>query len=137
NAPIVHALLGKAVVPALHPNHMGGIGLLGDRPGQLALEQCDTLLIVGSSMPYLNYYPKPGQARAVQIDVDATRIGLRYPVEVGLPGDSRATLAALARRLRGNPAGRSWLETLQGEKANWRKVLRKKADDSMPMRPQR
>jgi thiamine pyrophosphate-dependent acetolactate synthase large subunit-like protein len=71
SAPIVHAYLGKAVVPMDHPNHMGGAGLLGDRPGLLALEGCDTLLIVGSSFPYMNYYPKPGKARAVQIDVDA------------------------------------------------------------------
>ena len=92
NAPIVHALLGKAVVAADHPLHMGGIGLLGDRPGQLALEQCDTLLIVGSSMPYMEYYPTPGQAKAVQIDIDPERLGLRYPVDVGLPGDSRTTL---------------------------------------------
>ncbi len=137
NAPIVHALLGKAVVPAQHPNHMGGIGLLGARPGQLALEQCDTLLIVGSSMPYLNYYPKPGQARAAQIDVDAQRIGLRYPVEVALPGDSAATLGALLTKLRPGGAGRQWLEMLRGEKDNWRKVLEKKADDHVPMRPQR
>jgi pyruvate dehydrogenase (quinone) len=138
NAPIVHAYLGKGVVPAEHPSHMGGVGLLGDRPGQLALEQCDTLLIVGSSFPYMDYYPEPGSARAVQIDLDPTRIGLRYPVEVGLPGDSRATLSHLLERLQPNPEGEMWLAELKGEKADWRKVLRKKAeDDSVPLKPQR
>lgn len=138
NAPIVHAYLGKAVVPADHPNHMGGVGLLGDRPGQLALEQCDTLLIVGSSFPYMGYYPQPGSARAVQIDIDPERIGLRYPAEVGLPGDSRDTLAKLVERLQPNPAGAEWLAQMQAEKADWRKVLEKRAqDDGVPMRPQR
>lgn len=138
NAPIVHALLGKAVTSTDHPNQMGGIGLLGDRPGQLALEQCDTLLIVGTSMPYMNYYPTPGQARAVQVDIDPQRIGLRYPVEVGLPGDSRATLQALIPRLRENTAGAAWLDELRGERADWRKVLERRADsESVPMKPQR
>lgn len=138
SAPIVQAYLGKAVVPAQHPNRMGGIGLLGDRPGQLALEQCDTLLIVGSSFPYMNYYPKPGQARAVQIDVDPERIGLRYPVEIGLPGDSRATLGALLDRIPTASRDGAWLEQLQGEVADWRKVLTKRAEhDAVPIKPER
>ena len=69
-APIVKALLGKAVVPDDHPLTTGGIGLLGTRPSQEAFEECDTLLIVGSTFPYIEYYPKPGQARGVQIDRD-------------------------------------------------------------------
>jgi len=138
DAPIVHAYLGKGVVPADHPNHMGGVGLLGDLPGQLALEQCDTLLIVGSSFPYMNYYPMPGSARAVQIDIDPERIGLRYPVEVGLPGGSSDTLTALLARLPPNPAGAEWLGRMQVEKAEWRRVLEGMAqDDGIPMRPQR
>src|SRR6185436_3739771 len=78
-APIVKALLGKGVVPDDHPLTTGGIGLLGTRPSHEVLEQCDTLLIVGSTFPYIEYYPKPGQARGVQIDRDPTRIGLRFP----------------------------------------------------------
>src|SRR5205823_4180470 len=111
-APIVHAYLGKAVVPSDHPNHMGGTGLLGDRPGVLAMEQCDALLIVGSSFPYLSYYPQPGKARAAQIDLDPERIGLRYPVEVALPGDARATgcltLPATARGRGSSSSSTSW-----------------------------
>ena len=97
-APIVKALLGKAVVPDDHPLTTGGIGLLGTRPSQEAFEECDTLLIVGSTFPYVEYYPKPGQARGVQIDRDATRIGLRFPVEAGLVGDAQPTLRALISR---------------------------------------
>ena len=97
-APIVKALLGKAVVPDDHPLTTGGIGLLGTRPSQEAFEECDTLLIVGSTFPYVEYYPKPGQARGVQIDRDASRIGLRFPVEAGLVGDARATLKMLIAR---------------------------------------
>ena len=138
HAPVVHSLLGKAVLPLAHPNHMGGVGLLGDRPGLLALEHCKTLLIVGSSFPYMAYYPKPGSARAVQVDVDPSRIGLRYPVEIALPGDSRPTLEALLAQLPENTRGDEWLRELQHENANWRKVLRTKADDDgVPMRPQR
>nr|MDQ3828666.1 thiamine pyrophosphate-binding protein [Candidatus Tectomicrobia bacterium] len=88
-APIVKALLGKAAVPDSSPYTTGGIGLLGTKPSQEALEACDTLLMVGTSFPYIEYYPKPGQARAVQIELDPQRIGLRYPVEVGLVGDSQ------------------------------------------------
>src|SRR5512138_2519597 len=94
-APIVKALLGKAAVPDDSPYTTGTIGLLGTRPSQDAIESCDTVLMVGTSFPYLEFLPKPGQARAVQIELDPVRIGLRYPVEVGLVGDSRRTLQAL------------------------------------------
>ena len=96
-APIIKALLGKAAVPDDSPYTTGGIGLLGTKPSQDAIESCDTLLMVGTSFPYIEFLPKPGQARAVQIDLDPARIGLRYPVEVGLVGDSRRTLRALLR----------------------------------------
>src|SRR5438270_3605436 len=91
-APIVKALLGKACVPDDSPYAAGGIGLLGTKPGQEALEECDTFFMIGTSFPYLEFLPKPGQARGVQIDLDSTRIGLRYPVEVGLAGDAKRTL---------------------------------------------
>src|SRR4030095_9031385 len=87
-APIVKALLGKAAVPDDSPYTTGGIGLLGTRPSHEALEACDTLLMGGTSFPYIEFYPTPGRARAVQIEIDPGRIGLRYPVEVGLVGDS-------------------------------------------------
>jgi len=94
-APVVKALLGKAVLPDDHPLTTGGLGLLGTRPSEEAMKGCDALLMVGTSFPYIEYLPKPGQARGVQIDDRPDRIGLRYPVEVGLVGDARPTLAAL------------------------------------------
>jgi len=94
-APIVKPLLGKAAVPDDSPYTTGGIGLLGTKPSQEALEDCDTLLMVGTSFPYIEFMPKPGQARGVQIELDPKRIGLRYPVEVGLVGDSKNTLREL------------------------------------------
>jgi pyruvate dehydrogenase (quinone) len=127
-APIVKALLGKAVVPDDHPLSMGGIGLLGTRPSQEAFEECDTLLIVGSTFPYVEYYPKPGQARGVQIDRDATRIGLRFPVEVGLVGDARKTLKILAARLKAH-GDRSFLERSQQHKREWRELLTRSLDN--------
>src|ERR1700741_3491781 len=104
-APIVKALLGKAAVPDDSPYTTGGIGLLGTKPSQEALEDCDTLLMVGTSFPYIEFLPKPGQARGIQIELDPMRIGLRYPVEVGLVGDSRRTLEALLPHLTRRPRG--------------------------------
>jgi pyruvate dehydrogenase (quinone) len=121
-APIVKALLGKAVVPDDHPLTTGGIGLLGTRPSQQVFEECDTLLIVGSTFPYVEYYPRPGQARGVQIDRDPTRIGLRFPVEVGLVGDARRTLKVLSARLKAH-ADRSFLERAQGRMREWNELL--------------
>src|SRR5439155_9960055 len=88
-APIVKPLLGKAAVPDDSPFTTGPIGLLGTRPSQEVMEDCDTVLIVGSAFPYIEFMPKPGQARGVQIDRDPQQIGLRFPVDVGLVGDSR------------------------------------------------
>jgi len=135
-APIVKALLGKAAVPDDSPYTTGGIGLLGTRPSQDALEECDTLLIAGSSFPYIEYMPKPGSARGIQIDVDAMRIGLRYPVEVGLVGDCRRTLEALLPLLRRNE-DREFLEKARKAMAGWRELMKKQEDrvDS-PMKPQ-
>jgi thiamine pyrophosphate-dependent acetolactate synthase large subunit-like protein len=127
-APIVKALLGKSCVPDAHPLTTGGIGLLGTRPSQETFEDCDTLLIVGSTFPYLEYYPKPGQARGVQIDRDGTRIGLRYPVEAGLVGDARATLRKLIARLKPH-ADRSFLELAQRRKRDWDQLLSRATEE--------
>ena len=126
-APIVKALLGKGVVPDDDPMTTGGIGLLGTRPSQETLEECDTLLIVGSTFPYVEYYPKPGQARGIQIDRDASRIGLRFPVEVGLVGDARHALRALIARVKAH-ADRGFLELAQRRKREWIELLERSAD---------
>ena len=109
-APIVKALLGKAAVPDDSPFTTGTVGLLGTRPSQEAMESCDTLLMVGTSFPYIEFLPKPGEARGVQIELDPTRLGLRYPIEVGLVGDSRRTLQALIPMLQRHD-DRRFLET--------------------------
>jgi pyruvate dehydrogenase (quinone) len=126
-APIVKALLGKAVVPDAHPLTTGGIGLLGTRASHETFEECDTLLIVGSTFPYVEYYPKPGQARGIQIDRDASRIGLRFPVEVGLVGDARQTLQKLIARAKAH-GDRSFLELAQRRKKEWVELLETSAD---------
>jgi pyruvate dehydrogenase (quinone) len=99
-APVIKALLGKAVIPDGHPNSLGGIGMLGTYPSLQAMNESDTLLMIGTSFPYIEYLPKPGKVRGVQIDIKPERIGLRYPVEVGLVGDSAKTLLALLPLLR-------------------------------------
>jgi pyruvate dehydrogenase (quinone)/pyruvate oxidase len=135
-APIIKALLGKACVPDDSPFTTGGIGLLGTAPSQEALEDCDTLLLVGTSFPYIEYYPNPGQARAVQIDVDASRIGLRYPVDVGLTGDSAKTLQLLEPML--EPRGRkAFLEKAQKAMKEWRELMEERTSRrDKPMKPQ-
>jgi pyruvate dehydrogenase (quinone) len=136
-APIIKALLGKAVVPDTHPLTTGGIGLLGTRPSHEAMEECDALLIVGSTFPYIEYYPKPGQARVVQIDCDASRIGLRAPAEVGLVGDSRAVLEMLNAKLQ-RKESREFLQRAQDGMKEWRSMLRQSAMiDQHPMKPGR
>ncbi len=135
-APIIKPLLGKAAVPDASPYTTGGIGLLGTRPSQEALEACDTLLIVGSSFPYEEYYPQPGQARGIQIDIDPARIGLRYPVEVALPGDAQSVLRALLPLLQ-RKADRSFLETAQQGMRAWRELLEERGTSrDLPMKPQ-
>jgi len=135
-APIVKALLGKAVVPDDSPYTTSQLGILGTRPSQEVLEECDTLLMVGTSFPYLEYLPKPGQARAVQIELDPMRLGLRYPVEVGLVGDSRRSLEALIPLLKGN-ADRSFLRQTQAKMHTWRQELAEQGSrQDTPMRPQ-
>ena len=135
-APIVKALLGKAAVPDDSPFTTGGIGLLGTRPSQEALENCDTFLIVGSSFPYIEFLPKPGKAKAVQIDYDPIRIGLRYDVEVGLVGDSRRTLEALLPLLT-RKQDRSFLEKAQKGMKEWWELMAKRATHpEKPMKPQ-
>ena len=135
-APIIKALLGKAAVPDHSPYTTGPIGLLGTKPSQEAMETCDTLLVVGSSFPYIEYMPKPGQARGVQIDVDPTRISLRYPMEVGVVGDSKKSLQALIPHLKRNE-DRSFLKKAQdGMKEWWEWMDRLGTASDMPMKPQ-
>lgn len=135
-APIIKPLLGKAAVPDDSPYTTGGIGVLGTKPSQEALEKCDTLLMVGTSFPYIEYYPKPGNARGVQIDVDPQRIGLRYPVEVGLVGDGRRTLQLLIPLLPRNK-NRSFLEKAQEAAKEWWQVMEERGTQrTLPMKPQ-
>ena len=135
-APIVKALLGKAAVPDDSPYTTGGIGLLGTKPSQEALQDCDTLLMVGTSFPYIEFMPKPGQARGIQIELDPKRIGLRYPVEVGLVGDSRNTLRELIPLLK-RKESRKFLQAAQAGMKDWSELMEKRATrQDKPMKPQ-
>ncbi len=135
-APIIKALLGKAAVPDDSPYTTGGIGLLGTKPSQEAIEDCDTLLMVGSSFPYIEFLPKPDQAKGVQIDLDPKRIGLRFPVEVGLIGDSQNTLRELIPLLH-RKEDRSFLNAAQAGMKDWWELMEKRATRrDKPMKPQ-
>ncbi|MFB4289628.1 thiamine pyrophosphate-dependent enzyme [Nonomuraea sp. ATR24] len=135
-APIAKAGLGKDAVPDDSPLCTGGIGFIGTRASQWAMENCDGFLIVGSSTPFYDFWPEPGQARAVQIDVAGDRIGMRYPVEVGLCGDAGATLARLLPMLRVRQ-DRSFAERARELYDEWwRLQQRRAADPAVPMKPQ-
>ena len=131
------ALLGKAVLPDDLPWVTGGLGLLGTAPSWNLMQDCDTLLMIGSSFPYSEFLPKPGTARAVQIDVDPTRLSLRYPTEVNLMGDSAATLRALLPMLDQKEA-KAWREDIAKDVARWWKTLEDRAMiPAKPINPQR
>lgn len=135
-APIVKALLGKACVPDDSPFVTGGIGLLGSKPSQEALADCDTLLMVGTSFPYIEYYPEPKKVRAVQIDHDPVRIGLRCPVEAGLVGDARRTLQLLTP-LVAPKRNRSFLKHAQKGRKEWLELMEERGTRrDRPMKPQ-
>jgi pyruvate dehydrogenase (quinone)/pyruvate oxidase len=135
-APIVKALLGKSCVPDDSPYTTGGIGLLGTEASEEVIQNCDTLFIVGSSFPYIEFYPKPGDVKAVQLDRDPTRIGLRYPVEVGLVGDAKSGILALLPQLK-RKKNRSFLESAQKAMSQWQKTMMTRATNmDKPMKPQ-
>jgi pyruvate dehydrogenase (quinone) len=135
-APIVKPLLGKACVPDEHPYTTGGIGLLGTRPSEEAIEDCDTIFMIGTSFPYLEFLPKPSQAVGIQLDIDPTRIGLRFPVKVGLVGDTRRSLQALLPMLR-RKDDRSFIEKAQkGMKEWWELIDERGTRQDVPMKPQ-
>ena len=135
-APIAKASLGKDCVPDDSPYTTSGMAFAGTRPTQEAFENCDGFLIVGSSTPYYDFWPQPGQAAAVQIDDDPSRIALRYPVEVGLVGDAKATLKELIPLLTRNE-DRSFLERAQEGMRDWWGLMEKQGtSDAMPMKPQ-
>jgi len=135
-APVAKALLGKAVLADDSPYTTGGIGHLGTVPSQFIMRECDTLLILGSTMPWVDFYPPQGKARAVQVDIKGAHIGLRYPVEVGLIGDVPATLTALLPLLQ-QKQSREFLAEAQQRMRDWNDLLtRVAATQATPLRPQ-
>lgn len=136
-APVAKALLGKDVLPDESPYTTGTIGVLGTKPTGDAMKECDTLLLVGTSFPYIKYLPDPAKVRGVQIDSNPERIGIRFPVEAGLAGDAAETLRGLLPLLR-RQEDRSFLNAAQKGMREWWEVMAKRAtSDDTPMRPQR
>ncbi|MGZ5547766.1 MAG: thiamine pyrophosphate-dependent enzyme [Nitrososphaeraceae archaeon] len=158
NAPIIKALLGKAVIPDEHPLNLGGLGMLGTEPASEAMSETDMLLMIGTSFPYMEYLPKPGQAKGIQIDMKPEKIGLRYPVEIGLVGDSKTVLSELLPLLKdrttknnindddmknhNNNIGISsvslnFLQSMQKSMEKWKEILKEQSNrDDIPIKPQ-
>jgi pyruvate dehydrogenase (quinone) len=136
-AGVAKALLGKDVLPDDLPFVTGASGLLGTRPSWELMRDCDTLLMVGSSFPYSQFLPEFDQARAVQIDIDPTMIGMRYPFEVNLLGDARTTLRELIPLLR-RKEDRSWREQVEKAVGDWWEVMERRAMVTAdPVNPER
>jgi len=128
-AGLTTSLLGKPVVDESLPSHCGVMGHLGTTASSDLMAGCDTLLIVGSNDPWTEYYPAPGQARAVQIDLTARNIGTKHPVDVALVGDARHTLDALLPLL---PAREGWRAEVETFVAGWREVARDRVTQETP-----
>ena len=136
-AGVAKALLGKAVLPDDIPYVTGSIGLLGTKPSYDLMMDCDTLLMVGTSFPYSEFLPKEGKAKAIQIDIDGRMLGLRYPTDINLQGDSQKTLQALIPLLK-RKEDRSWQENIIKEVERWWKIMEARAMNSAdPVNPQR
>jgi pyruvate dehydrogenase (quinone) len=137
SAGCAKALLGKSVLPDDLPWVTGSIGLLGTEPSWKLMNECDTLLMVGSGFPYSEFLPKEGSARGVQIDIEAGMLSIRFPMEVGLIGDAAETLRALLPRLQQN-ADRSWRDSVEAGMREWWKTLEGRAEQKAnPVNPQR
>jgi pyruvate dehydrogenase (quinone)/pyruvate oxidase len=135
-AVIVKALLGKDAVPDDSPYVAGGTGVVGTRPAQEAFQQCDAFVIVGSSFPYIEFLPSPGQPVCIQIDDKPERIGLRHPADVGLVGDARLTLRELIPLVERN-GDRAFLEGMQERIRDWWALMEERGTrDDVPMKPQ-
>jgi pyruvate dehydrogenase (quinone) len=136
-AGVAKALNGRAALPDDLPFVTGPIGLLGSIPSAEMMSDCDTFLMIGSSFPYSEWLPEPGQARGVEIDIDGRLVGIRYPMEVELVGDSRDTLRELIPQLE-RKEDRSWREEIESNVERWWKVLEERAMlDADPLNPQR
>ncbi len=136
-AGIAKALLGKAAVPDDLAFVTGSIGMLGTKPSWELMEDCDTLLMIGSNFPYGEFLPKEGQARGIQIDIDGRKLSLRYPMEVNLEGDARLTLRALLPRLQ-YKENRGWRRQIERNVSDWWKTLERRAlIPADPINPQR
>jgi pyruvate dehydrogenase (quinone) len=134
---VAKALLGRACLDDTLPWVTGPIGLLGTRPSDDMMQKCDTLFMVGSSFPYSEWLPKDGTARGVQIDISPRMLGLRYPMEVNLCGDTRHTLRALLPYLE-RKEDRSWRERIEGWVRDWWALIEERAmTDATPINPQR
>jgi len=135
-APVVKALLGKAVVPDDNSYSIGGIGLLGTGPASDAMSEADTLFMIGTSFPYIDYLPRPGQARGIQIDIKQEKVGVRYPVDIGLVGDSKLTLSALIPLLH-QKTNLEFLKSKQEAMKNWNKLIKERSSRTdRPIKPQ-
>ncbi|MFF1281351.1 thiamine pyrophosphate-requiring protein [Streptomyces sp. NPDC058299] len=136
-AGVAKALLGKDVLSDELPYVTGPIGLLGSRPSYEMMRDCDTLLTIGSSFPYTQFMPEFGKARGVQIDIDPHMIGMRYPYEVNLVGDARATLRRLIPLLKTDRGGREWRDTVCANVRRWRETMdRRAAQSADPINPE-
>lgn len=135
-APVVKALLGKAVLPDNSEFNLGGLGMLGTEPASKAMDEADTILMIGTSFPYSDYLPNPKKTIGIQIDINSEKIGLRYPVKIGLVGNSKPILQLLIEQVK-QKSDNSFLSKLQKDMKDWNRILDKRSSKkSNPIKPQ-
>ena len=136
-AGVAKALLGRTVLDDTLPYCTGSIGLLGTKPSWTLMNECDTFLMIGSSFPYSEFLPEPGQARGVQIDLDGRMLNIRYPMELGLVGDAQATIEELLPLLQPR-TDTAWRTQIEDEVAEWWRLIEDRSmQDADPINPQR
>ena len=135
-AGVASSLLGKPVLDERLPFHTGVLGEVGTTASAQLMGGCDTLLLIGTNDPWTDYFPMPGQARTIQIDIDGRRIGTRYPVDVPLVGDAAETLRALLARVPDRP-NQQWRGVVESSVDRWRQdAAQRAATPAEPINPQ-
>ncbi|MCX8753055.1 MULTISPECIES: thiamine pyrophosphate-dependent enzyme [Snodgrassella] len=134
-APVVHTSRAKDSIAWDNPYQVGMTGMFGTKAGYEAIKECDTLLLLGCGFAWSEYYPD--HTSIIQIDHDATQLGLRHPINLGLVGDVKTTLQTVLPKIQ----ARSDSSFLDHYTALFAKIMEKfqsfaTPDDKHPIHPQ-
>lgn len=132
-APIAWTSRAKDFIEHDNPYHVGMTGVYGLEGGYHAVAECDTLLLLGCNFAFSQFYPE--RATIIQVDLDPTHIGKRYPVDVGIVGSTRDTCEALTQVVKENTRSH-WLEKCRKRYAKSLEKSAHQSRDSQVIHPQ-